>query len=126
MIGKTTDLFGSGPVLPVPNVAKAVSFYQEMLGFQLDFVMGDPPDHGSVTRCRVGIQFTFITTDFIPRTYPGWTYIFVTNIDKLSEESASKHVTITQPLGDREHGMREIEIEDLNGYRLRFGQYLDS
>jgi ParB-like chromosome segregation protein Spo0J len=30
----------------------------------------------------------------------------------------------TQPLGTREHGMREFEILDLNGFRLRFGQYL--
>jgi hypothetical protein len=35
-------------------------------------------------------------------------------------------VTISREPRDHEHGMREFEIEDPDGHRLRFGQYLDS
>ncbi|MEO8132757.1 MAG: VOC family protein [Betaproteobacteria bacterium] len=110
-------------MLPVDDLARTATFYQDMLGFKLDFLMDDPPTHGSVTRCSVGIQFTTAPAGYDPRSYPGWTYIFIDNVDALHAEFADKGVAITQPLGSRDHGMREFEIEDLNGYRLRFGQY---
>jgi hypothetical protein len=54
------ELFGLGPVLPVPDVDAAVAYYRDVLGFTIDFVMGTLSDHGSVTRNRVGIQFTHV------------------------------------------------------------------
>lgn len=120
---RAPTLFGTGPVLPVDDLARTATFYQDKLGFKLDFLMDDPPTHGSVTRCRVGIQFTTAPAGYDPRTYPGWIYIFVENIDALHTEFTGNGVAITQTLASRDHGMREFEIEDLNGYRLRFGQY---
>jgi len=32
-------------------------------------------------------------------------------------------VRITRELASHAHGMREFEIEDCNGFRIRFGQY---
>ena len=32
-------------------------------------VMGDPPTHGSVTRCRVGIQFTTAPAGYDARSH---------------------------------------------------------
>jgi len=124
MSEKVPELFGVGPVLPVHDVAKTVEFYCSMLGFELDFVMGTPPDHGSVTRGRVGIQFTLAPAEFVVTSFPGWIYIFVDNIDTLHSEYLERDVQITRPLESCEHGMRELEIQDLNGFRLRFGQYL--
>jgi len=43
--------------------------------------------------------------------------------DALYTKFTGNGVAITQPLESRDHGMREFEFEDLNGYRLRFGQY---
>lgn len=121
---KDCQFIGVGPVLPVPDVEAAVTYYCEQLGFERDFVMGDPPDHGSVTRGRVGVQFTLSDDGFSARAYPGWFYLFVDNIDALAADYERNGVTFTQPLGSREHGMRELELTDLNGFRLRFGQYL--
>lgn len=117
------NLVGVGPILPVPDVAAAAKFYCEKLGFELDFIMGEPADHGSVVRCSVGIQFT-LAEDVARGAYPGWFYFFVENIDALAAEYAGRGVTFAKPLKDHDHGMREFEVEDLNGYRLRFGQYL--
>ena len=36
----------------------------------------------------------------------------------------SKDVRITRDLESHDHAMREFEIADCNGFRLRFGQYL--
>lgn len=116
-------LFGTGPVLPVHDIPTTVTFYCDQLGFELDFIMGEPPEHGSVTRDSIGIQFTNAPGAFDAATYPGWTYIFVDNIHALYNEYERQEVVFTQPLGSREHGMTEFELEDLNGFRLRFGQY---
>ena len=118
------QFIGVGPVIQVPDVSSAVSFYCDQLGFDRDFVVGEPPDHGSVTRGRVGIQFTLPSKQFSLTDYPGWIYLFVENIDALANEYSQRGVTFTQQLGTRDHGMREFEITDLNALRLRFGQYV--
>ena len=125
LFGKTQcTLIGVGPVLPVRDIEATVAHYCSKLGFELDFVMGEPPDHGSVTRGRVGIQFTLCTVPFEPSSYPGWTYLFVENIDELASEYHQRGLVFTRQLASHGHGMREFELLDCNGYRLRFGQYL--
>ncbi len=111
-------------MIPVPDVEAAVAYYCDQLGFDRDFVIGEPPDHGSVTRGRVGIQFTLPENPFQPHIYPGWFYLFVDDIDDIASSYEQRGLEFTQPLGTRDHGMREFEIKDLNGYYLRFGQYL--
>ena len=118
------ELFGTGPVLPVSDIAATANYYCAVLGFELDFVMGEPPSHGSVTRGRVGIQFTNAPSDFSPRAYPGWFYFFVDDVDALYAEYCENGVGVEQELKSHEHGMREFEIVDCNGFRLRFGQYI--
>jgi hypothetical protein len=88
-----------------------------------DGCAGDPPNHGSVTRGSVGIQFTLTDGTFSSTDYPGWFYFFVERIDSLASGYEQSGIEFTQSLGTREHGMREFEIMDLNGFRLRFGQY---
>lgn len=117
-------LFGVGPVLPVKDVRAAVAYFQQVLGFTDGDVWGDPPSHGSVSRDRVGIQFTQAPDDFAPEAYPGWTYIFTEDVDTLCAEYRDKGVEITREPESHDHGMREFEIREANGYRLRFGQYL--
>ena len=118
------NFIGMGPVMPVADIEATVAYYCDVLGFERDFVIGDPPDHGSVTRCRVGIQFTLQRNTFTARDYPGWFYVFVENVDAIAAEYEQRGVRFTQLLASREHGMREFEILDINGFRLRFGQYL--
>lgn len=66
------ELFGAGPVLPVRDIEAAVDFYCGTLGFTRDVLWGDPPTHGSVTRGRVGIQFTQAPAGYQASVYPGW------------------------------------------------------
>jgi len=78
---------------------------------------GDP-------QVRVGIQFTLAPPAFEPSKYPGWVYLFIENIDALAVEYQSRGLSFTRQLESKAHGMREFELLNLNGYKLRFGQYL--
>ncbi len=118
-----TQFFGTSPVLPVLDVRAAVAYYCDRLGFTFDALTDDePPTHGSVTRDRVGIQFTRVADP--PAPYAGWTYLFVTDVDRLVAQYQAQGVTIMVPPASHAYGMREFEVVDLHGYRLRFGQYL--
>lgn len=114
-------LFGTGPVLPVADIDAAARYYCEQLGFTLDFVM---EGHGSVVRDCVGIQFTTAPPGFDARSYPGWTYIFTENLDALAEEYRARGLAFTREPTTHDHGMREFQIQDCHGFKLRFGQYL--
>lgn len=88
-----SQFFGTTPVLPVPDVRAAVAYYCDRLGFTFDALTDDdPPTHGSVTRDRVGIQFTQVAN--APAPYAGWTYIFVTNVDQLVADYRAKGVKL--------------------------------
>ena len=117
-------IFGTGPVLPVHAIGASIEWYVSQLGFARDFGEEIHPGHGSVTRDRVGIQFTCAPEGYTAECYPGWFYFFVENIDALHAEFRARGVAVSRPLASEPHGMREFEIEDADGYRLRFGQYL--
>ncbi len=109
--------------MPVQDIARSIEYYCSVLGFKRDFGEETHAGHGSVTRGSVGIQFTQANASFQPESFTGWFYVFVEKIDKLYGEYAGQGVKITQPLKSHPHGMREFEIEDVNRYRFRFGQY---
>ena len=58
--------------------------------------------------------------------HPGtWLSIFVDDVDALYEEYKSSGANIRQPPTTFQWGMREMNIEDLDGHRLRIGHATD-
>lgn len=47
-LARTHQLHGVQPVLPVPDVQEAADWFANMLGFDTDFMVGEPPVHGRV------------------------------------------------------------------------------
>ena len=47
-LGREHQLHGVQPVLPVSDVAASAEYFHEVLGFEIDFLEGDPPIHGRV------------------------------------------------------------------------------
>ncbi|MCB8945031.1 MAG: GNAT family N-acetyltransferase [Ardenticatenaceae bacterium] len=117
--------FNVQPVLLVHDVRETADFYQQKLGFGLDFLYGDPPVHGSVSRGQwsgalVNIQLSQVPPEreIVPSAY---LYIHVgTNIDELCAEYRAKGVTIADEPMTYPWGMREFAVRDLNGHLLRF------
>ena len=47
-LGREHQLHGVQPVLPVADVAASAEFFRKILGFQIDFIEGNPPIHARV------------------------------------------------------------------------------
>jgi catechol 2,3-dioxygenase-like lactoylglutathione lyase family enzyme len=105
------------PNLTVSDLAAAVSFYTEKLGFTLSFTWGDPPQMAGVMLDRVQI--------FLSRGKPNpegcSIYFPVGDADELYEFHRAGGVEIVIPIDDRDYAMRDYGVRDRDGNRLDFG-----
>ena len=108
------------PSLAVNDVQAAADFYKNKLGFFVAFTWGEPPTMAGVNLDHVQI--------FLERGTPSpkgcAVYFVVGDADELYEFHRANGVEIIQPPGDREYGIRDYSIRDLDGYRLDFGHRL--
>jgi uncharacterized glyoxalase superfamily protein PhnB len=123
----------ASPVLGVPNVRQAAEYYRDVLGFELDPVDGvfqltaDEPGgvYAIVKRAGVWIHLQ-IRRDKLPKrmrpAFEGDVYLYVENLDSLHGEFQQSGAVILQPPRLAPYGIRELMVEDLNGYRLTFGE----
>jgi uncharacterized glyoxalase superfamily protein PhnB len=107
------------PTLKVPNVQTAVEFYRDRLGFEVDFLWGEPPVHAGVRLGTVSIHFSRDE----PNTNGFWIYLVVNGVDELFEWYTSNGVDLLDSPKTQPWGMREFSIRDNNGYHLRFAQH---
>src|SRR5262245_49779651 len=108
------------PGLYVSDVAAAVDFYVNKLGFQPGFVWGEPPTIAGVNLGQVQV--------FLERGSPApqgcSVYFVVDDADALCEFQRQNGVEVTVDPGDRVYGIRDYSVRDLHGYRLTFGHLL--
>jgi catechol 2,3-dioxygenase-like lactoylglutathione lyase family enzyme len=105
------------PILNVSSVPASISYYVDQLGFRLEWDWGDPPTFACVFRDKVRI--------FLCQGAQGaagtWIAINVQNVDDLYEIYRNRGVTIRQKPTNFPWGMREMNVEDPDGHRLRMG-----
>jgi catechol 2,3-dioxygenase-like lactoylglutathione lyase family enzyme len=107
-------------VLMVPDIIAAANFYSTKLGFKVAFTWGEPPSYAGV---NIGnVQIFLNRGEANPRGIE--VYFVVGNADELCEFHRANGVEILVDPGDREYGIRDYRIRDLNGYELSFGQHL--
>ena len=125
----------ASPVLGVRNVRQAAEYYRDILGFSLDPVQGvfqpsaDEPGgvYAIVKREGVWIHFQIRRGDLPQRqrdACEGDVYLYVDGVDELYAELQQRGATILQPPQVAPYGLREIIVEDINGYRLTFGEFV--
>lgn len=110
------------PELAVADVPAAVDFYTSKLGFTPGFTWGEP-----VVMAGVNLGETQV---FLSRGTPGprgcALRFVVGDADALFEFQRANGVEVVVPPGDREYGLRDFSVRDLDGYELGFGQYIYS
>ena len=107
--------------LAVPDVAAAVDFYVNKLGFTTAFTFGEPPTFAGVNLGRVQI---FLDHGPAAPSTTCAAYFVVGDADELYDFHRTNGVEIAQSIDDRDYGIRDYTIRDLNGYYLCFGHHL--
>src|SRR5436305_241613 len=110
----------SEPILAVTDVRATIAYYRTVLGFESEWLWGDPPDFGGVRAGHVQVMFCR-QPDLQPRV-EGHQHMFrVDDVQALYERHQAAGAQIISDIGNRPWGMREYTVRDPNGYHLRFG-----
>ncbi|HEX7755326.1 MAG TPA: VOC family protein [Niabella sp.] len=108
------------PTLQVSNIPEAIDFYTQKLGFTPGFTWGAEPRFAGIS---LGDKQVFLSLTGEPHT--GSTVSFVVeDADELFTFHQANKITITEPIADREYGIRDYAILDPYGNRLVFGHYI--
>jgi RimJ/RimL family protein N-acetyltransferase/uncharacterized glyoxalase superfamily protein PhnB len=115
--------YGAEPILAVTDVAAAVQWWVDVVGFRAGFVYGDPPTHAGVLPADAwtGGPRVQLTSRSSAEAGGAMVYVTVSDVDVLARRGADAGATILTPLGDRPWGVREIELADPDGNRIRLG-----
>lgn len=110
------------PVLPVANVADAVAFYCNQLGFLVEFTSGNPPEFAIVSRGEWTTERVHLHLKKADAVSPVHLYVTIGgSADHLRDEFSAKHVTIIHPPTTQPYGLREFTIADNSGHQITFG-----
>jgi catechol 2,3-dioxygenase-like lactoylglutathione lyase family enzyme len=127
------EFYGVVPVFLVDDVVATVEYYRDKLGFEVDFVYGDPPSYGSVSRGGAVVHFDKsdppARRNGVRRAGPGNgvdAFFVVRDIDRLHSRFAAQGAVVITGPASHEFGMREFKIEDINGYILVFAEEIDA
>lgn len=112
------------PVLPVPNVDAALTYYRDVLGYSIEGRHKD--DTGEVVFGSVlsGAANLYISQADGPVT-PSQCYILVDEVDDLCATFKAKGARILDEPADKDWGYRQFTLEDMNGHILNYFRFLD-
>lgn len=115
--------YGAEPILAVSDVGEAVRWWVDVVGFRVGFVYGDPPTHGGVVPAGAWTGGPRVQLTSRPPLGTGGAMVYVTvsDVDALAARAEAAGAAIATPLGDRPWGVREIELIDRDGNRIRLG-----
>jgi len=105
------------PILNVKNFTISMDYYVNKLGFSKRWEWGEPPNFGCVARDKVSI-FLCEGAQGQPGT---WMMIFVDNVDELYSQYQRQGARILKPPTNMPWRTREMNVEDPDGHRIRFG-----
>jgi uncharacterized glyoxalase superfamily protein PhnB len=107
------------PIFQVANLQRAIDFYTRVMGFELGWTAGDPPDRASF--CRDSVEIT-VEVDAAPTRSQA--YVQVSGVDDYFTRIASAGAQVKVPLGDRFYGMRDGRVVDPDRNEIHIGEPL--
>lgn len=110
-------------IIQVPDLEKTLVYYTDNLGFEISFKWGEPLEYvvGKLGK-SIQLHFAKTSTEISSNTT---LYIFVHDVDLLYKSISEKNLKIINEIGNRDYGMRDFDILDINNNRLTFGTSID-
>lgn len=107
------------PILGVDDIAKAVTFYRNVLGFAEGWSRGSPPALVQVARDDIEVHLARNAGHSVASAY-----FNVRGVDAYYAEVRARGGNIIEAVGDRTSGMRDFVVTDPAGNKLSFGESL--
>lgn len=116
------------PILLVRDVTVSATFFQQKLGFKVEFLHGLPPFYGSVSRDGVRLHLRFVHqplfADVARREKSLLCASFeVSNVQGLFEELKTRGVEFLQALTKQAWGGTDFHVQDPDGNVISFVTY---
>lgn len=122
------QLLRSAPYFPVADIKGAMAHYEGVLGFQHEYVGGDPPQFAILSRDGLAVMLRQVTSrdDISPNERQGGTwdvFFWVRDAQALYAELLAKGADIVYaPMVQKAYHMEEFAVRDSEGYVLGFRQ----
>ncbi len=107
------------PVFAVRDLAAAISFYQNLLGFTLAWTWGNPTTRAGVSLGGIEIQLDCAGAGAPPG--PSVVYCHMIDVESYYASCKARGVAFVLELGKRPWGMQDFRVADLDGNRIGFG-----
>lgn len=123
-------LLRHAPYFPVANVEQSKIFYEQKLGFRVEYAAGNPLQFAICSRDGFAVMLRKVAQPelIVPSEKQGGTwdaFFWVSDVQTLHAELHSKGVDIVYgPLIQEAYNMKEFAIRDGDGHVLGFGQAL--
>jgi catechol 2,3-dioxygenase-like lactoylglutathione lyase family enzyme len=122
-LARQHQIHGVQPVLPVPDVDAAAAWFCDVLGFEIDFIVGTPAQHG---RVRLGdrswgdpIYLHLSRSDAAVQPCGEMRLHVGHDLDGLHAHVLAQGGRVTLPPIDQPWGLREFVVQGPGGHLLR-------
>jgi len=129
-LGTQHQFHGVQPVLPVADVKRASRYFCEVLGFELDFIAGEPPSYARVKKGdRTYGDPVYLRlwqcNEREARPWRGEIVIHVGHdLDGLHAAYVRRGVPVIEAPISQPWGLREFAVREPDGHVLRFCGYV--
>jgi catechol 2,3-dioxygenase-like lactoylglutathione lyase family enzyme len=129
-VQQTGQLLRSAPYFPVADLEQSAIHYEQVLGFQREYVGGAPPQFAILSRDGLPIMLRLVAAaeHIIPNEKQGGTwdaFFWVVDARALHAELQANGANIVYgPVIQEAYRMEEFAVRDRDGYVLGFGQAL--
>ena len=130
MTSDNRQILRAAAYFPVPDLIASADHYEQVLGFNREYVGGTPPEFAILSRDGFPIMLKLVprTTRLSPNEQQGGTwdaFFWVRDVRALHEELAGRGAEIVYgPVVQQAYNMEEFAVRDRDGYVLGFGQSL--
>lgn len=116
------------PILCVRDVKACAAFFQQKLGFKIDFLHGLPPFYGAVSRDGVCLHVRHVQQPYFAQTAAQeksliFASIQVSNVQGLFKEFKARGVEFAQTLKKQAWGGTDFQVRDPDGNVISFVTY---
>ena len=113
------------PVLDCTDMARAIAFYKDKLGFDAS-TFGEPPTFAILQRGTVTLGLARADQGMAAIGGNWAAYVYVADADAAYAEFAAHGVPLTEPPQDKFYNCRDFTLADPDGHLLAFGHTLDT